>query len=165
MRTTRSYVGNGLLLICALLAGVGIFAVANAILRVDAAPPSPGLRAIVLVLAVLPAIAVALTARRPGSRLGRLVVGPAVEISADSNGMRVQQGGFEQFLKWSEVEGLGPGAFPWVSSRLTLAGHQGVVDLSVGADDPLSDDHGNQTTLTKLVITHVSGNSPTDVDV
>jgi hypothetical protein len=81
-------------------------------------------------------MAVAIIAGRPGSRLARLVVGPAVEISADSNGMRVRQEGFEQFVEWSEVEELCPGAFPWVSSRLTLAGNQGVVDLAVGADDP-----------------------------
>ena len=165
IRTTRSYVGYGLLLIGALVAGVVVIAVANAILTVDGAPPSPSLRAIVVVLAVLSAIAVAIIARRPGSRLARLVVGPAVEISADSNGTRVRQGGFEQFLKWSEVEGLGRGAFPWVSSRLTLAGHQSVVDLSVGADDPLSDDHGNRTTLTEPLITHGSGNSANDGNV
>jgi hypothetical protein len=153
------------LAIATLAAGGGVIAVANAILSVDGAPPSPSLRAMVLVLAVLPAVAVAIIARRPGSRLARLVVGPAVEINVDWNGMRVRQEGFETFVKWSEVEEIGPGAFPWVSSRLTIADHQGVVDLSVGADDPLSDDHGNQTTLTKLVITHGSGNSPTDVNV
>jgi hypothetical protein len=79
--------------------------------------------------------------------------------------MRVRRDGFEQFVKWSEVEELGPGAFPWVSSRLTLAGRHRVVNVSVGADDPLSDDHGNQTTLTELLMTHGSGNSATDVNV
>jgi hypothetical protein len=156
IRTTRSYVGYGLLLIGALLAGAGVIAVANAILPADGPPPSPGLRAIVVVLAVLPAIAVAIIARRPGSRLARLVVGSAVEIKADSNGMRVRQAGLEQFVMWSEVDELGPGAFPWVSSRLTLAG-KGVVNLPVGADDPLSDDHGNRTTLTKLLVNHGRG--------
>jgi hypothetical protein len=145
-----------LLLIGALLAGGGVVVVANAILPADGPPPSPSLRAIVLVLAVLPAIAVAIIRRRPGSRLARLVVGSAVEISADSNGMRVRQEGFEQFVKWSEVDKLGPGTFPWVSSRLTLAG-KGVVNLPVGADDPLSDDHGNRTTLTELLVTHGNG--------
>ena len=156
-RTTRSYVGYGLLLIGSLVAGIGVMAIANAIVPTGGAPPTPSLRAIVLVLAVLPSIAVAFIARRPRSRLARLLAGPAVEISTNTNGMRVRREGFEQFVKWSEVEELGPGAFPWVSSRLTFAGHEGVVDLAVGADDPLSDDLGNRTTLTRLVVANGRG--------